>query len=96
MTVMIYKGVQNLTQSAPTKDVWILESAQSDHNRLDPIMGWISSDDTVVSQVELRFDSKQQAIQYAKKHKLDYTVIDDGDDVRTKMVIKSYLDNFKI
>jgi NADH dehydrogenase len=38
-------------------------------------MGWTSSSDTQ-SQVRLRFDSKEEALAYAKEHKIDALVFE--------------------
>ena len=53
-------------------------------------MGWESSTDTL-SEIKLEFESKENAIKYAKKNKLNYEVID--PKIR-KITKKSYSDNF--
>ena len=53
-------------------------------------MGWESSTDTL-TELKLEFSSKQLAVNYAKKKKIDYEVI---DPKKRKIVKKSYADNF--
>ena len=56
-----------------------------------PLMGWSSAQDTL-NQVQLRFDTLEEAITFAKKHGLEYTLIE--PHARTPKV-KSYADNFR-
>ena len=53
-------------------------------------MGWESSDDTY-SEINLEFSSKDLAIEYAKKNKIDYEVI---EPKKRTVIKKSYTDNF--
>ena len=53
-------------------------------------MGWESSSDTL-SEVKLEFSTKELAIDYAKKKKIDYEII---EPKKRKIVKKSYADNF--
>ena len=53
-------------------------------------MGWETSRDTM-SEVKLKFASKEQAINYAKKNNIDYYVI---EPQKRKLIKKSYTDNF--
>jgi hypothetical protein len=54
-------------------------------------MGWESSTDTY-SELKLEFKNKDLAIEYAKKNKIDFELI---DAKKRKIVKKSYADNFK-
>ena len=74
MTVRIYQPSKSAMQSgkAGTRD-WILEYAPTSTRRPEPLMGWVSSSDTQ-EQIRLSFDSKEQAMAYARKHGLAYTV----------------------
>ncbi|MBV1867173.1 MAG: ETC complex I subunit [Marinosulfonomonas sp.] len=60
--------------SAKTKG-WVLEYGAATSRRVDPLMGWTSSDDTQ-SQVRLRFDSKEAALDYAADHGIEAVVSD--------------------
>ena len=68
---------------------WILEYID-DSISINPLMGWESSDDTY-SEINLEFSSKDLAIEYAKKNKIDYEVI---EPKKRTVIKKSYTDNF--
>ena len=68
---------------------WILEFITKDPTR-NPLMGWESSSDTL-TQLKLEFSSKELAINYAKKKKIDFDLI---EPKKRKIVKKSYADNF--
>ncbi len=70
-------------------DKWILEFETKDPTK-NPLMGWESSSDTF-SELKLEFSSKELAINYAKKKKINYEII---EPKKRKIVIKSYSDNF--
>jgi len=70
---------------------WVLKPEPSSARWLDPLTGWTGSAD-MAQQVRLTFDSKEEAIAYAKKHGLDYTV---QEPHRRKVRPKSYADNFR-
>ena len=70
-------------------DKWILEYFTEDPS-INPLMGWESSSDTF-SEFKMDFTSKEKAIEYAKKNKIDYEVIDPKS---RKVIKKSYADNF--
>ena len=68
---------------------WILEFETKDPTR-NPLMGWESSSDTL-SELKLEFSTKESAINYAKKKRIDYELI---EPKKRKIVKKSYADNF--
>ena len=68
---------------------WILEFETENPTR-NPLMGWESSSDTF-TELKLEFSSKELAINYAKKNKINYEII---DPKKRKTVKKSYADNF--
>ena len=68
---------------------WILEFETKDPTR-NPLMGWESSNDTL-SELKLEFSTKELAINYAKKKKIDFEII---EPKKRKTVKKSYADNF--
>ena len=68
---------------------WILEYETQDPTK-NPLMGWESSSDTL-SELKLEFSTKESAINYAKKKKIDYELI---EPKKRKVVKKSYADNF--
>ena len=68
---------------------WLLEFDTS-NSGINPLMGWVSSNDTM-SEVKLKFFSKQQAIDYAKKNNIDFYI---KEPQKKKLIKKSYADNF--
>ena len=68
---------------------WILEFITKDPIK-NPLMGWESSIDTL-TELKLEFSSKELAINYAKKKKIDFDLI---EPKKRKTVKKSYADNF--
>ena len=87
---IIYIPNKNPMQSGTAKmDKWILEFKTKDPTR-NPLMGWESSSDTL-TELKLEFSSKELAINYAKKKKIDFEII---EPKKRKTVKKSYADNF--
>ena len=86
----IYKPAKTAMQSGKrnTKK-WFLEF-DTLNNGINPLMGWETSKDTM-SEVKLEFFTKDQAIQYAKKNKISYVII---EPQKRKIIKKSYSDNF--
>ena len=70
-------------------DKWILEYETKDPSS-NPLMGWESSSDTY-TELKLEFSSKELAINYAKRKKIDFEII---EPKKRKVVKKSYADNF--
>ena len=68
---------------------WILEY-ETKNPSTNPLMGWESSSDTF-TELKLEFSSKDLAINYAKKMKVDFEII---QPKKRKTVKKSYSDNF--
>ena len=86
----IYIPTKSAMQSGLAKsDKWILEFKTKDPGK-NPLMGWESSTDTL-SELKLEFSTKELAINYAKKKKIDFEII---DPKKRKIVKKSYADNF--
>ena len=87
---IIYIPNKNPMQSGTAKNnKWILEFITKDPTR-NPLMGWESSSDTL-TELKLEFTTKELAINYAKKKKIDFDLI---EPKKRKTVIKSYSDNF--
>ena len=68
---------------------WIIEF-NTKNTGINPLMGWESSTDTM-SEVKLEFTTKELAINYAKKNKIDFEII---EPQKRKLSKKSYADNF--
>ena len=86
----IYKPTKTAMQSGArnTKN-WLLEF-DTLNTGVNPSMGWVSSKDTM-SEVKLKFSTKNQAINYAKRNNIDYYII---EPQKRKIIKKSYTDNF--
>ena len=70
-------------------DKWVIEFITEDPGK-NPLMGWETSSDTL-EEVILKFSTKEQAIEYAKKNNILFKVI---EPKKKEFVIKSYADNF--
>ena len=86
----IYKPTKTVMQSGErnTKK-WLLEF-DTLSTGVNPLMGWVSSKDTM-SEVKLKFSTREQAISYAKKNNINYYVI---EPQKRKIIKKSYSDIF--
>ena len=86
----IYCPNKNPMQSGLKKtNKWFLEFETKDPTK-NPLMGWESSSDTLTELI-LEFSSKDLAVNYAKKKKINYEII---EPKKRKTVKKSYADNF--
>ena len=70
-------------------DKWLIEFETEDTG-INPLMGWETSSDTL-SELHLEFSTKELAIEYAKKNKIDFDII---EPQKRKTIKKSYADNF--
>ena len=59
--------------TAKTKH-WVLEFTADSAREVDPLMGWTSSRDTQ-AQVQLTFDTKEEALDYAKEKGIEAVVL---------------------
>ena len=86
----IYIPTKNSMQSGLGKsDKWLIEFETEDTS-INPLMGWETNSNTL-SELNLEFSSKELAIEYAKKNKIDFEII---EPQKRKTVKKSYADNF--
>ena len=71
----IYKPTKTTMQSGLGKnDKWIIEYITKNPG-INPLMGWESSTDTL-SELKLEFSTKELAIDYAKKNKIIFEVVE--------------------
>lgn len=90
--VLIYRPSKKTTQSGRAKtDHWIVEYAPSGNRRPDPLMGWISSDDTR-RQVRIEFDSLDAAKRFVDKKGWQAEVI---EPKKRSVPPRNYGDNFR-
>ena len=88
----IYRPAKTAMQSGRAKTRrWVLDYEQASKRLPDPLMGWTSVGDTL-NQVSLRFDTLDEAVAFAKREGLDYTVIEPH---QRAFKPKSYAENFR-
>jgi len=88
----IYRPTKTAMQSGRAKTrKWLFEYEPATRRDPDPLMGWSSAQDTL-NQVQLHFDTLDEAIAYAKKRDLEYTLIEPQERAPKT---KSYADNFR-
>jgi hypothetical protein len=74
MRARIYQPARTAMSSGTARTRgWVLEFAADQERELDPLMGWTGSGDTQ-SQVRLTFETKEEALDYAKENGLEATV----------------------
>jgi hypothetical protein len=92
MTARIYRPTKTAMQSGRAKThLWVLDFEPQDAQRVDSLMGWSGSGDTE-RQLTLRFDTADEAVAYATKLGLDYTVV---EPQAATLKLKAYADNFR-
>ncbi|MEM9733019.1 MAG: ETC complex I subunit [Pseudomonadota bacterium] len=91
MVARIYRPAKTAMQSgkAKTQD-WVLEFEPASRRSVEPLMGYTSSSD-MLSQVKMRFPSKEGAIAYAERNGIAFRVTEPKE---TKRRVMSYSDNF--
>ena len=70
-------------------DKWLIKF-DTNNAGINPLMGWETSSDTL-SELNLEFSTKDLAIEYAKRNKIDFEII---QPQKRKLVKKSDADNF--
>jgi hypothetical protein len=92
MDVRIYQPTKTAMQSGRAKTKrWKLEFVQRSGNYVEPLMGWVGMRDTQ-QQLNLWFETQDQAISYAQEHGLRYSVQEPHKKI---MRPKSYASNFR-
>jgi hypothetical protein len=92
MKIRIYRPARTAMQSGQAgTQKWVLEFPPDAPGSADPLMGWTSSSNTQ-AQVQLTFDTKEEAVAFAEKHGLPYLV---EAPQEPKFRPKSYADNFR-
>ena len=92
MKAKIFKPAKTAMQSGRSKfNKWVLKFSNNKNQLKDTMMGWNGGSSTI-SQIELKFSSKEEAVNYAKKNGIDYEVLETRE---RKVINKSYADNFK-
>ncbi len=91
MQVKIYQPTKSPTQSGRKNNFWLVEPIIEDNYKsISSLTGWTSSQ-SAISQLKLKFNSKEDAIKYAKNNSWAFNVVEPQSPAITK---KSYADNF--
>ena len=89
--VYIYQPKKSAMQSGKKKSYWLISFVDyNNHRFIDPLMGWVSSENTK-SQISFKFISKELAVEFAKKQGFCYEIIE-NQSISVKP--KSYAGNF--
>ncbi len=70
---------------------WILEYETNSQRKVEPLMGWTSSGDTL-NQVKLNFDTSADAVAFAEKNNWQYNLLTEN---KRRVKPRNYSDNFK-
>ena len=90
MTIKIYKPSKTAMQSGLGKTKkWLAEYISDVDNVKDSLMGWNSSLDTQ-SQIKVFFDTKEQAVQWAKKNSYQFYI----EEPKVKIIKPEWIKNF--
>ena len=91
MLAKIYSPTRSAMQSGKGKTgAWVLEFERESARRIEPLMGYTSSDD-MRSQIRLTFNTKEEAVAYAEREGIAYRVSEPKMPKRAKV---SYSENF--
>lgn len=92
MSARIFRPARTAMQSGQAKTKrWMLEFDQEAPRSVEPLMGWTSSSD-MKQQLRLYFATKDDAIAYAEKNGIAYTVEPEHRPARRRI---AYADNFR-
>jgi hypothetical protein len=88
----IFKPAKTAMQSGRARTrKWVLTYEPTTRREPEPLMGWASAEDTL-NEVQLHFETMEEAVAFATKNGLDYTVIAPHESTGK---LKSYADNFR-
>ena len=91
-TARIIEEQRKTTQSGKAKaGRWTLEMERKEALKPDPLTGWAGSGDTE-TQVRLSFDSKDEALAYAKAKGLEVHIVPAAP---VQLKLQAYADNFR-
>ena len=75
MLAKIYQPTKSaMTSGMANTRSWVLEFAPEARKTIDPLMGWTGSVD-MNGQVRLRFETCEQAVEYARRHGIPHQVL---------------------
>jgi hypothetical protein len=92
VSARIYSPSKTAMQSGKAKTGhWVLEFDRETARTIDPLMGYTSSGEPL-TQVQLKFETQDDAVSYARKHGIAFRI---EESQQTKRRTVSYSDNFK-
>lgn len=90
--VRVYQPRKTAMQSGRARTRhWLVEFEPGAQLRNDALMGWVGQGDTR-NQLRMRFETRDEAVQFCEKHGLDYQLI---EPKARKQRPKSYAENFR-
>lgn len=90
--VRIYQPARNAMQSGRGKTrQWLLEAEVETARTPEPLMGWVSSGDTL-NQIRLKFDTKEEALAFAARKGWEASV---ADPAQRRVAPRNYADGFR-
>lgn len=90
MLAKIYQPAPSAMTSGRAKRHWVLEFLVASSSKIDPLTGTKRSTD-MRSQLELKFDTLEEAVAYAKANDIPHQVV---QSQKAKRIPRSYADNF--
>jgi hypothetical protein len=91
MVARIFRPAKTAMQSGKSNSQdWILAYDPQSARKVEPLMGYTSSSD-MLSQIKLKFDTKELAIDYAERNGIEFQVSEPHEQSRRRV---SYSDNF--
>ena len=90
MLAKIYQPAPSAMTSGRAKRYWVLEFIGQAIGAIDPLTGTKRSTD-MRSQLELKFDTLEEAVAYAKANDIPHQVV---QSQKMKRIPRSYADNF--
>ncbi len=91
MVAKIFRPAKTAMQSGKSNSQdWVLVYDPQSARKVEPLMGYTSSSD-MLSQIKLKFSSKELAIDYAERNGIEFQVNEPHEQKRKRV---SYSDNF--
>jgi hypothetical protein len=91
MLARIHRPAKSAMQSGRANTrLWTLTFAPASARLPDPLMGWTTSTD-MNGQVRLTFDTREEAVAYARRHGIPFEVL---PETQARKTPKAYADNF--
>ena len=92
MVARIYRPSKTAMQSGKGKTaMWVVEHEPAAPRKVEPLMGYTSSSD-MLSQVRLKFETREEAVRYAETNGIEFRIIEPKEQRRRPM---SYSENFR-